>query len=122
MHELSIAMSIVEGAEEEAAKHPGKRVEVVHLRLGTLSGVVRDALLFSYELACDGTTLDGTRLEIEDVIPAFFCELCHVEREIASIQDLRCGECLTPSSNLIRGREIMIVGLELIPEYAAATC
>jgi hydrogenase nickel incorporation protein HypA/HybF len=59
MHELSIAMSIVEGAAEEARRHPGERVAAVHLRLGELSGVVRDALLFSYDLACEGTPLTG---------------------------------------------------------------
>jgi len=45
MHELSIAMGIVEAATEEAQKR-GVQVSAVHLRLGALSGVVKDALLF----------------------------------------------------------------------------
>ena len=45
MHELSIAMSIVEMAEEEAAKHGGVQVTAIHLKLGALSGVVKEALL-----------------------------------------------------------------------------
>ena len=64
MHELSIAASIVELASEEAERQRG-RVEVVHLKLGALSGVVRDALLFSWDLACDQTPLAGAKLEIE---------------------------------------------------------
>ncbi|MCU1221680.1 MAG: hypA, partial [Candidatus Angelobacter sp.] len=44
MHELSIAMSIVEMAEEEAERR-GVRISAVHLTLGLLSGVVKDALL-----------------------------------------------------------------------------
>jgi hydrogenase nickel incorporation protein HypA/HybF len=44
MHELSIAMSIVEMAEEEAHLR-NVRVSAVHLKLGMLSGVVKDALL-----------------------------------------------------------------------------
>lgn len=51
MHELSIAMSIVEAAEEEAEQR-NVHVNAVHLRLGALSGVVKDTLLFSYEVAC----------------------------------------------------------------------
>ena len=43
MHELSIALSIVELAEEEAAER-SVRVNAVHLKLGRLSGVVRDAI------------------------------------------------------------------------------
>ena len=64
MHELSIAASIVEIASEEAERQHG-RVEVVHLKLGALSGVVRDALLFSWDLACDETPLAGAKLHIE---------------------------------------------------------
>ena len=43
MHELSIAMSIVELAEEEAERR-GVQVEAVHLKLGALSGVLRNGL------------------------------------------------------------------------------
>ncbi len=62
MHELSIAMSIVELAQEEAGRRGDIRIKAVHLRLGALSGVVKDALLSSYEMACDDTPLEGSRL------------------------------------------------------------
>ena len=41
MHELSIAMSILDVAEEEAERQGGARVVAVHLKLGPLSGVVQ---------------------------------------------------------------------------------
>jgi hydrogenase nickel incorporation protein HypA/HybF len=66
MHELSIAVNIVELAAEEAERHGGARVEVVHLKLGALSGVVKDALLFSWDLACADTPISGCHLAIED--------------------------------------------------------
>jgi hydrogenase nickel incorporation protein HypA/HybF len=66
MHELSIAVSIVEMASEEAARHSGSRVDAVHLKVGALSGVVKDALLFSWDLACNDTPIAGCRLAIED--------------------------------------------------------
>ncbi len=65
MHELSIAASIVEIASEEGERHGG-RVEVVHLRLGALSGVVKDALLFSWDLACGETPIEGAKLLVEE--------------------------------------------------------
>ncbi|HEY1496909.1 MAG TPA: hydrogenase maturation nickel metallochaperone HypA [Candidatus Solibacter sp.] len=66
MHELSIAMSIVEVASEEAQRQGGARVEAVHLKLGALSGVVKDALLFSWDLACEDSPIAGAKLEIEE--------------------------------------------------------
>ncbi len=67
MHELSIAMSIVEIASDEARRLGDARVEVVHLTLGELSGVVKDSLLFAWDLACEESPVAGSRLEIEEV-------------------------------------------------------
>ncbi len=66
MHELSIAMSIVELAEEEALQR-NAQVTAVHLKLGALSGVVKEALCFSYEMACEDSRLKGSHLVIEEV-------------------------------------------------------
>ena len=52
MHELSIAISMIDQITEESANRGGLDVEAVHLRLGVFSGVDKDALLFSWELAC----------------------------------------------------------------------
>ena len=44
MHELSIALSMIEMATEEALRFGDTRVNALHLKLGPLSGVVKDAL------------------------------------------------------------------------------
>src|SRR5580700_1545853 len=75
MHELSIAMSIVELAEEEADRR-GVQVEAVHLKLGALSGVVKEALLSCYEMACENTPLQGSSLIIEELPVVVFCPSC----------------------------------------------
>ena len=81
MHELSIAMSIVEMAEEESAQRDA-RVNAVHLKLGRLAGVVKAALLSSYELACEGTGLEGSRLIIEELPIIVYCPACLASRKI----------------------------------------
>jgi hydrogenase nickel incorporation protein HypA/HybF len=76
MHELSIAMSIVEMAQEEAELRGNVHIQAVHLRLGLLSGVVKDALLSSYEMACETTILEGSRLIIEEIPVEIYCANC----------------------------------------------
>jgi hydrogenase nickel incorporation protein HypA/HybF len=66
MHELSIALSIVEGVTEELQERGGPKLHAVHLQMGSLSGVVKDALLFAYDVACEGTPLAGSRLVIAE--------------------------------------------------------
>ena len=50
MHELSIALSLLDQVAEEAERRGGVQVHAIHLRLGPLSGVVKEALLSAYEL------------------------------------------------------------------------
>jgi hydrogenase nickel incorporation protein HypA/HybF len=112
MHELSIAMSIVELAEEEAQSR-GVQIEAVHLKLGALSGVVKDALLSCYEMACEGTELEGSRLLVEDIPVVIFCPACKANRPLNSVQLFRCPECGTPASEVIQGKELEVVALEI---------
>jgi hydrogenase nickel incorporation protein HypA/HybF len=113
MHELSIAMSIVEMAEEESTQRGGARVNAVHLKLGALAGVVKDALLSSYELACEGTDLQGSRLVIEEVPIEVYCPQCLAPRTLASAQWFACPECKSPVSDVIHGRELQVFALEI---------
>lgn len=119
MHELSIALSIIEGVEEEIARRGDARVAAVHLKLGPLSGVVKEALLFSYELACEGTPLAGSKLEVQDMPVVLFCPSCRQERAAVSNQRLYCTACGTPSAEVRSGAELEVVALELTDEHAA---
>ncbi len=112
MHELSIAMGIVDAATDEA-KQRGVSVSAVHLRLGALSGVVKDALLFSYEVACQDTPLQGSRLLIEEIPVAVFCPRCKEKRVLESVQFFTCPECGTPSGEVLQGKELEIFALEV---------
>lgn len=114
MHELSIAMSIVEMAEEEMSKRDGARVQVVHVRLGVLSGVVKAALLSSYEMACVATRLEGSQLLVEEVSVETFCPTCQTRTAIASIQWMACPKCGTPTPEILQGKELEVVALEIV--------
>src|SRR5271156_5873648 len=111
MHELSIAMSIVELAEEEAERR-GVQVNAVHLKLGALSGVVKEALLSCYEMACENTPLQGSLLLVEDVPVVIFCPRCQAQRPLSSLQLFCCPECGTPTSEIVQGQELEVVALE----------
>jgi hydrogenase nickel incorporation protein HypA/HybF len=112
MHELSIAMSILDMAEEEAGSR-GAALDAIHIKLGALSGVAKEALLLAYDLARSETTLETTRLIIEEVPVMIYCPRCQAPRGIPSIQQISCSVCETPSAQILQGRELQVVALEL---------
>jgi hydrogenase nickel incorporation protein HypA/HybF len=113
MHELSIALSMVEMAMNEAARRGGVQVYAIHLKLGQLSGVVKDALVFSYDVACQGTSLEGSQLVIEEIPVVVHCPKCNVETALASVQRFCCSACGSPTPDVIRGKELEVVALEI---------
>jgi hydrogenase nickel incorporation protein HypA/HybF len=117
VHELSVAVSLVEIACEKARALGDVRVEALHLRLGALSGVVRDALLFSFDLAAEGTPVAGARLEIADVPLTVMCPTCGEERELPGFP-LLCPVCRTPTPDVVRGRDLELAAMEVCESEA----
>jgi len=113
MHELSIAMSIVEFAEEESERRGGLHVVAIHLRLGLLAGVVKDALLSSYEIACEDTPLAGSQLVVEEVPGVVYCPACAARRPVRSAEWFFCSECGSLASEIVQGKELELVSLEV---------
>ena len=113
MHELSIAISILETAEIEAERLAATDVRAIHLRLGPLSGVVKRALMSAFELAREDSPFTSCCLVIEDMPLAGFCTTCEAERSVQSPQQLACSTCGTPIAKITRGRELEITAMEI---------
>src|ERR1700739_2886967 len=114
MHELSIAIAIIDEVSERAAAERAARVASVRLRVGELSCVVNAALLFAWDLATEGTPAAGSRLEIERVPVMIFCSSCAREQAPAGITLLTCSECGAPSPQIVAGRELEVVSMEVV--------
>jgi hydrogenase nickel incorporation protein HypA/HybF len=113
MHELSIISSVVETVMESLEKYPGARVVEVRLRVGTLAAVVEDSLQFCYELATEGTPLEGSRLVVKTVPVMIHCPACGADGEIESLQSFRCPRCGEPAADIRQGRELEIEAIEI---------
>lgn len=112
MHELSIALSILELAEEEGERRGG-RVAAIHLKLGRFSGVVREALASAYEMAREGTALAQTELVIDEIPLVVRCAACNADRAPTSAYELRCPVCGDLCREILRGRELEVHALEI---------
>jgi hydrogenase nickel incorporation protein HypA/HybF len=113
MHELSIALSVLDLVEEEAARRDGAVVKAVHVKLGPLSGVVTEALRSAYNLARDGTTLSNCELVLEEVPLMVHCAPCGADSPAPSIQNICCSRCGAADVSVIGGRELEISALEI---------
>ncbi len=109
MHELSLIQGVVEICEQHSG---GRRVLEVTLEIGTLSGVVPEALEFCFEAAARETLLEGARLVIERIPATGFCNDCQVVSTIETYFD-PCPCCGALALDLRSGDEMRVKDLEV---------
>jgi hydrogenase nickel incorporation protein HypA/HybF len=113
MHELSIALSIIDLVEAETTFRGGIRVDAVHLKIGQLCGIAKEALVSAYDLASEQTPLEGSRLVIEELPVLVNCPQCRAQTPVRSLQCCCCVFCGTPGFDIVQGRELMLTALEV---------
>ncbi|WP_166831759.1 hydrogenase maturation nickel metallochaperone HypA/HybF [Thalassoroseus pseudoceratinae] len=112
MHELSIALQLIDQVQELAHQR-NVHVVAVQIQVGELSGVVCEALQSAWELARKATSMSEVKLDIEAVEAVGYCGNCQRETEIASIQLHQCLQCGNWIERIIRGHELDIIALQV---------
>jgi hydrogenase nickel incorporation protein HypA/HybF len=108
MHELGIAMEIVDLATERAN---GAEVKRVVIEVGALTAVLPDALAFAWDCVIEDTALAHAKLEIVTMPGRGRCRASQAEQELTSPFG-RCV-CGTTDLELVAGEELRIRELEV---------
>ncbi|MER6615679.1 hydrogenase maturation nickel metallochaperone HypA [Streptomyces xantholiticus] len=108
MHEMSVALAVVDQVEQAARSCGAVGVDSVRLDVGELAGVVPDALAFCFELACAGTVLEGAELITRSVPGTARCGACADVWDVGMPPQLICPACGNAAADLVSGRELRI--------------
>lgn len=119
MHELSIASSLIDTACEAAAREGNVRVTKLALRVGALSGIVKEALLFCFDQSAEGTACEGALLEIEEIPVSVMCPRCQSQHVLPDLSHFVCPECGTPTPQIVSGQELELASIEVLPNATA---
>lgn len=112
MHELSIVLSIVDAAEEQARKYGASGVERIDLEIGTLAGIEPDALAFAWEAGLPGTILANAERHIHFIQARARCMDCRHEFDVLHLYEA-CPHCGNYFTELLQGQELKIKSLTL---------
>ena len=108
MHELSLMADLVSAVGERVG---GARVLAVRLEVGRLAGVLPDALRFCFEVAAQGSSLEGASLAIEEINGCARCRSCGAGLELSSFGPCGCGSL---DLEVIAGQELRIREVEVL--------
>ena len=112
MHELSIAMGIVDIAEKETSKAKATKVELIELEIGTLAGIEFDSLDFVWPSAVKDTVLENAIKKINIIHGEAKCSDCDTIFKLDNIYDA-CPNCNSYLKGIIKGKELLVKSLEV---------
>jgi hydrogenase nickel incorporation protein HypA/HybF len=112
MHELSIAQSIVDVVRQHLPIDERRPVKYVTLRLGDFTGIAPASLEYCFEMASEGTAVQGARLKIKNVPILCGCKKCGSDFESGRYITI-CTNCGNAGVELISGNEMDVVEVEL---------
>jgi hydrogenase nickel incorporation protein HypA/HybF len=110
MHEMSIAMELLDQLERLADEHGLARIETVRLEAGTLRGIVPEAMTLAFEAAAAGTRAEGASLELAIVPAEAVCRLCEKRFE-PELFSFLCPACGRADVRLVRGNDIILASV-----------
>jgi hydrogenase nickel incorporation protein HypA/HybF len=110
MHELAICEALVGQLAEISARHGWSHLRRVRVRVGMLSGVVAEAMEFTFEAIADGTPAEGAELVLENEPGQFNCAACG-DLELDRLR-FACPHCDAPLKLLHAGRGLILEEVE----------
>jgi hydrogenase nickel incorporation protein HypA/HybF len=112
MHELAIAQNIFDIVRQSVPEDQAPSVRRVRMRIGKLSGVIPESLDFCFTVIAGQSPMRRAALAIEEVPTVFRCRDCG---NSFGMEDLAfiCPQCKSNNLEMISGRELEIVEVEL---------
>lgn len=112
MHEMSIALSIVEIASDEALKANAKNINEIEIEIGTISGIEISALEFSLGLAVKNTCLENAQRKIISIPAIAKCLDCNSTFALTTFCE-PCPTCGSFTIIIIQGKELKIKSINI---------
>ncbi|MGD8539359.1 MAG: hydrogenase maturation nickel metallochaperone HypA [Candidatus Aminicenantes bacterium] len=112
MHELSVVASLFEILEENVREQRGKRITLVKLQIGALSGIVPELLATAFDIYKKDTIAAEAELEINIVPLKVRCEDC---QKVMTKDDFVfiCDHCSSTNIKTLAGTEMILEKMDI---------
>lgn len=112
MHEMSIAVGIVNIATKSCHEAKKSEVSEIGLEIGSLAGIELDALDFVWPIAVEGTVLEHAKRVIKKTPGKAICLECAHAFPLQNHHDV-CPRCNSYFKKITQGKELKVNYLEV---------
>jgi hydrogenase nickel incorporation protein HypA/HybF len=112
MHEMSIALSIVEAVDAKARQEGAGMISAIDLLIGKLAGIEPESLKFCFSAAAKWTLAEDAVLVIEEPEGVGECGECGMRFPV-NFYYAECPECRSLRITIVSGEEFLIQSMTI---------
>ena len=112
MHEMSIALSIIEADEEKAREEGAGKISGVDLVIGKLAGIEPESLKFCFSAAAKGTLAEDAVFMVEEPEGIGECGDCGMRFPV-TFYYAECPGCRSLRVTIVSGEEFLIQSITI---------
>lgn len=114
MHEVSIALGMVDELMRIARRNNAEKITHVKLKIGKMSGIVTDSLIFAFDaVKLDHPLLSTAEISVEEVPLVYECNECRKQIETDALSFPSCPACGSYNVKIVSGEEQHIASVEV---------
>ncbi len=110
MHELSLALEVIDLVSKETQKKSLSRVFEMEIEVGTLSGVEAETFQSALEMVVKGTLLEDAKIQINQTFAVGTCSDCQKDFNMKE-RMATCSDCRSYPSKIIGGDQFRVVSI-----------
>jgi len=110
MHEMSLAVALMDEITAIAAQHQVEKVQEVELHIGVLKQVIPEVMQEAFRAASAGTQADGAHLKMVAIEAQAACRTCRNIFSPAS-DNFLCPACGQGLIDILQGEEFILQSL-----------
>jgi len=107
VHEMSIAVEILEQATASARAYNATCIDEIELEIGQMQQVVFEALELAFQVIAEGTIAEGAKLKITESAITAVCRVCEHTYQ-PSIELFTCPKCHSADARITAGKDIIL--------------
>lgn len=114
MHEVSVALGLLDLVEEKCRETGYQTVSSVRVQVGKISGILPEALTFAFDsVKKERVTARDSELIIELIPLGGVCTACKQKFTTDEPYILECPSCSSSSFKINQGYELQLIELEV---------
>jgi hydrogenase nickel incorporation protein HypA/HybF len=113
MHEFAVTQNLLAVALEGAQSNNARRITAIHIRVGSLTGIVEESVRFCFDVLSLNTIAQGATITFAHEFALATCTECTLQWQVSLPLLPECPRCASGRVTVTGGKDLVVESIEV---------